>query len=241
MTAIDHSLAVLLALICLAAPFFAVDPTRYSRSELYQAAAATNVLFAALPLIACYAGRRPLADFGIAGWTGEGETALAVGGAWALSAIAIWLLARQGLLRGPLVRVYRNYRWIMPRNRGELAASWAASLLAGAGEEIAFRGFLLAYGAALLGDGAGLIASSMLFGLAHSYQRLRGMVFATIAGLLLGVVYLATGSLLLVMAMHAIWDMASFAIGRIVLAAEGDAGGAEAPQAGTGEAGRAPL
>ena len=244
MTAIDHSLAVLLALVCLAAPFLAVDPARYSRMELYQAAVATNVLFAALPLIACYASTRPLADFGLAGWTGQREAALVAGGAWAAAAVAIVMLARRGLLRAPLARVYRHYLWIIPRNRAELAASWAASLFAGAGEEIAFRGFLLAYGAALAGDGVGLIASSLLFGLAHSYQRLRGMVFATLAGMLLGAVYLATGSLLLVMAMHAIWDMASFATGRIVLAGEGVAGGEEAGQAGqasTGEAERAPL
>jgi membrane protease YdiL (CAAX protease family) len=39
----------------------------------------------------------------------------------------------------------------MPSSRGELSPAYAAGILAGAGEEIAFRGFLLWYLAALAG------------------------------------------------------------------------------------------
>jgi membrane protease YdiL (CAAX protease family) len=130
-------------------------------------------------------------------------------------------------LRAPVAAVYRNYAWIMPRSRAELRASWAASVVAGCGEEVAFRGFLLWYCAAAVGAPAGLLATSLLFGAAHSYQRGIGMAFATLAGLVLGGFYLASGSLILAMWMHATWNVASFAAGRMVL--------------GAGEGGEGPL
>jgi membrane protease YdiL (CAAX protease family) len=139
---------------------------------------------------------------------------------------AALLAVRRGVLRGPLIRLYRRYDYIMPRGRRELGASWAVSIAAGVGEEIAFRGFLLFYCIALVGLPAGLLVTSLLFGAAHSYQRVFGMVFATLAGLLLGAAFLASGSLLLVMWMHATWNMASFAVGYALRASTGEEGSA---------------
>ena len=226
MTAFDHGLAIVLALVCLSQLFVRIDPVRHSRMDFYAAAAATGLLFAIPPLLAAYAGHRPLAGFGLDGWWGPPRPLLAAGGAWAaLMAAAVALVAR-GAGRVALLRFYGAfpaYAPLMPRNRRELAASWAASVVAASGEEIAFRGFLLWYAAEIAGVPAGLIVSSLLFGLAHCYQRAFGMVWATGAGLVLGLAYLAGGSLLLAMWMHASWNMASFAIGRIVLASTGEA------------------
>jgi hypothetical protein len=143
---------------------------------------------------------------------------------WALGLAAELDAIRRGRHRARLEPVYRHYSYIMPRNGRELAQSWAVSVAAGAGEEIAFRGFLLWYGAGLIGPGPALLATSLLFGAAHSYQKRIGMVFATLAGLVLGIVYLASGSLVLVMWMHASWNMASFTAGRFLLGGTGGDG-----------------
>lgn len=226
MTAFDHGLAILLALVCLSQLFVQIDPSRYSRMDFYAAGASTGVLLAIPPLLASYAGHRPLGDFGLEGWWGPPAPLLGAGIAWAALLAAAAVAIARGALRGALLRFYAAYpvyERLMPRSRGELAASWGTSIAVGIGEEIAFRGFLLWYAAAVVGVPAGLLASSLLFGIAHGYQRAWGMAWATCAGLVLGLAYLASGSLLLAIWMHATWDMASFAIGRLVLASTGEA------------------
>jgi len=230
LTAVDHILAALLALACLSQLFVHIEPARYSRADFYLAGISTAFLFGAVPVLFWWLEDRPLAGFGLHGWAGGAAGSVAAATLWAAGLIAAVVSIRRGALRSWLLAVYRDYAWIMPRTAGELAASWAASIAAGVGEEIAFRGFLLWYAIALAGAPAGLIASSLLLGCAHSYQRARGMAYASAAGLLLAVVYLASRSLLLVVFMHASWNMASFAAGRIVLGRDG-----------TGEAGRVPL
>lgn len=219
MTPIDHGVAALLALICIGQLFVSIDPGTVDRMGLYAAGAASGLVFAALPLLACWAAGRPPAAIGLEVALPAGV--LLAGLAWAaILAVFVLLLAR-GLFRVPALALYRAYAWLMPRNRRELAASWGVSLAAGISEEIAFRGFLLWYGGGLLGTPAALILSSLLFGAAHSYQLLPGMLYTFAAGLLLGGVYLASGSLPLVMGMHAAWNMASFAAGLILLSTGG--------------------
>ncbi len=213
MIPIDHVLAVAMVLICLIQLVVRVEPEGLSRWTLYKAGAVSGLLFAGLPLLFWRLADRPLQAFGLGDWLGATIPLLGAAFAWVLLLGLMLALVRRGVLRGPLVRLYRGYAYIMPRSRSELAASWATSIAAGAGEEIAFRGFLLWYGALLLGGPAGLLASSLLFGAAHGYQRSLGVAFATLAGLLLGAAYLASGSLLFVIWMHATWNMASFTAG----------------------------
>jgi len=90
-----------------------------------------------------------------------------------------------------------------------IAFSW---VVAGFGEELAWRGYLLNRVANLTGRSrigwvATVVISSVVFGLAHSYQHLTGIVENTIAGILLGCLYLATGRRLIVpIVAHAITD-----------------------------------
>ncbi|TFI57431.1 CPBP family intramembrane metalloprotease [Sphingomonas parva] len=231
MTAIDHILAAVLAAACVSQLFVTIDPERSTRLGFYGTGVSTAVLFGGLPLLAWWAAGRPLRAFGRHDWAG-GPDAVLWAGLWTAALLILVLLVRRGALRLWLVSLYRAYAWIMPRTRAELAASWVTSLAAGFGEEIAFRGFLLWYAAAVLGTPGGLVVTGLLFGCAHSYQRLRGMIWAALAGIVLGLAYLASGSLLLVILLHASWNVASFSIGYIVL------GGAERS---TGEPARLPL
>lgn len=75
------------------------------------------------------------------------------------------------------------------------------SLLLGAlAEEFVFRGFVVGWGSRLFGPKSALplvILSAILFGLAHISQGPSGMIATGVAGLLLGLLYLATNRKLL--------------------------------------------
>ena len=79
-------------------------------------------------------------------------------------------------------------------------------------EELLFRGVLI--GAAATGTDlspALLVAgSAILFGAAHSAQGTHGVVAATVLGLLLGVAFHLTGSLVFVVLVHYALDLAEF-------------------------------
>lgn len=88
-------------------------------------------------------------------------------------------------------------------NLGLLAILLALNLvLAAFGEETVWRGYALPRVAEVLGGSrhawvASLVAVNIAFGLAHLYQGEAGMVQATVQGVLLGILYLATGRNLL--------------------------------------------
>lgn len=83
-------------------------------------------------------------------------------------------------------------------------------------EELLFRGALI--GVAATGTDlppAVLVAGSgILFGAAHSAQGTRGVVAATVLGLLLGAAFHLTGSLLLVVLVHYALDLVEFLLHR---------------------------
>lgn len=87
-------------------------------------------------------------------------------------------------------------------------------LVVGVVEELMFRGFLMTRLAKLFGDrGASwflaLFVQAALFGIAHAYQHLYGVLLTAAIGLFLGVVYLASGrSLLPVVIAHGVYDAA---------------------------------
>jgi len=91
-----------------------------------------------------------------------------------------------------------------------VAGSWT---LAAVGEELVWRGYAFNRAADLFGRTTpgwtlSLVAVSVVFGLAHSYQGLTGVVENTLDGLLLGGLYLASGRNLIVPVLaHGMSDM----------------------------------
>jgi CAAX protease family protein len=80
-----------------------------------------------------------------------------------------------------------------------LAFNW---MLAAFGEEMVWRGYALPRVAAFVGTGTrawmvALVVVNAAFGLAHFYQGPSGMIQATVGGVLLGILYIATGRNLL--------------------------------------------
>jgi membrane protease YdiL (CAAX protease family) len=107
--------------------------------------------------------------------------------------------------RAPLLAVAER---ILPQSRIELIPFFALAVTAGVCEEFLYRGFAMA---AFLRWGLpawiAVVASSVLFGLAHLYQGRGGLAATTILGLLFGVTRITVVSLIPVTFWHIGVDM----------------------------------
>ncbi len=126
--------------------------------------------------------------------------ALAIGAATGVAMFGLEFFVTQELLVA-LTGEYPNLDHFdeLVGNEALLAIYLALNLvLAAFGEELVWRGYALPRVAGLLGGtprawiGA-LIVVNVGFGLAHLYQGLTGVIETTLAGILLGALYLATG------------------------------------------------
>jgi membrane protease YdiL (CAAX protease family) len=83
------------------------------------------------------------------------------------------------------------------------------AISAGVCEEIVFRGWLLStmHGVLHLQGATLLLVAAILFGLAHSYQGVSGMLLTAFAGALFCGLYVATGSLLMPILLHILIDV----------------------------------
>ncbi|GAA0297279.1 CPBP family intramembrane metalloprotease [Psychrosphaera haliotis] len=103
----------------------------------------------------------------------------------------------------------KEYRWFM----------YGVSISAGICEEILFRGYLMhALGDDLPTYGA-VIISSILFGLPHIYQGPIHVIRTAVLGLIMALIYLATGSLLVPILLHIVVDMYGGAMAYLVFGA----------------------
>ena len=160
---------------------------------------------------------------GLAGWPGPVV--------WVVCAVLLALVLvstralRSGALAGPPPEVLRRTRpgearhaeppgqatlALLPRSRSERRLFAVVGVTAGVCEEWLYRGFFLAVVVALapgLPDVALAVVAALAFGLAHAYQGLSGVLTTGVLGGLLASVYLATGSLLLPVLLHAVIDL----------------------------------
>lgn len=83
------------------------------------------------------------------------------------------------------------------------------SLVAGVGEEMLFRGVLQGAFSGWFGAAAGLVAASILFGLAHLVTAAYAIV-AGLIGVYLGWLWQATGNLMVPITAHAAYDFVAF-------------------------------
>ncbi|WP_238009777.1 type II CAAX endopeptidase family protein [Dactylosporangium sp. AC04546] len=124
--------------------------------------------------------------------------------------------AAGGRVRGEALQ--RQVALLYPRTARERAWAAVLSVSVGVGEEVFFRGLLIA---AAVGVGlpvwAAIVLPAVLFGLQHRYQTWRGVVFSTVFGLLMTLLYAATERLWTPIAVHAAWDlMALLVVPRIL-------------------------
>jgi len=112
-------------------------------------------------------------------------------------------------MRAKITEALRPLYFILPVTREERGWWIAVSLTAGICEEIVYRGFLIPY---FMGAPANLpvtiamIASSLVFGLAHLYQGVRGAIGTAILGMVFAILFVMTGNLWVTIVLHALID-----------------------------------
>ncbi|MFD0902899.1 CPBP family intramembrane glutamic endopeptidase [Actinomadura sediminis] len=101
-----------------------------------------------------------------------------------------------------------------PRTAAERGWALAMAVTAGVGEEIVYRGLLIALGVGVLGldPKAAAALALALFVLGHAYQGLRGMLLTAVAGYSLTYLYLTTGSLALPITVHVFIDVMALVV-----------------------------
>ena len=163
------------------------------------------------------------ATWGVTAWRGVAPERLgwsvgrpAPAGLWALLTAAAglalaWVVTAAGRRLG--LREGRLPRLLMPRSSAEKQAFLLMVALAAVCEEYVFRGFLLRLIEAESGSApVAVLLSSVSFGLAHGYQRVPGILRATLLGGVLSVPVLVTGSLFAAIIAH-FWINALIGLG----------------------------
>lgn len=104
-------------------------------------------------------------------------------------------------------------RELIPHTRTEYRAFQALAITAGVCEEVLYRGYLIWYLETGLGRWPAVLVAGAAFGVAHFYQGKAGVLKTGVIGILTGVLYAGTGSLLWPMVAHAAIDLQGGAIG----------------------------
>jgi membrane protease YdiL (CAAX protease family) len=105
---------------------------------------------------------------------------------------------------------WKRLGFLAPQGMRDIIFFAALSATAGFCEELLFRGYLQKqFHAATRSPIAGIVLQGFLFGMAHGYQGLKGMVLITVLGILLGTVAFWRRSLRPGMITHAWLDFSS--------------------------------
>jgi membrane protease YdiL (CAAX protease family) len=131
----------------------------------------------------------------------------------------------------PIQRLLREMeQTIAPLFRGCTMMDFVViALAASLGEELLFRGAVQTWGVRVAGLPVGVLVASALFGLAHFITPTYALIAGAI-GLYLGVLFAATGNLLVPVVVHALYDFLALAywVRRRPPRQEGDGAVAEA-------------
>jgi len=159
-----------------------------------------------------------LADFGVQ--LGDPLRLLIVSGLALATITALTIASRMQTRKvspKELRKATAHVRKLLPATRYERAVFIAVALTAGLCEEFLYRGWLLNVIAAATGSVfVALLVSSIVFGLAHFYQGPQGMLGAGVLGIVFGTLFIVSGSLFPVQALHALIDLNNgLALGKI--------------------------
>ncbi len=132
----------------------------------------------------------------------------------ALVTVAVLTLigARSARQEGGVVMV-GDIAALLPRNRPELGWGAALSINAGVVEEALFRLALPTLLVVVTGEPLSAFAlAAVVFGLLHIYQGPVGVVATTVLGLVFTLLYVVSGSIVLVMVLHALLDLRTLVV-----------------------------
>ncbi len=147
---------------------------------------------------------------------------LAIAAAWCGLLITQWIALRRDpeKLQATAAQ-FKSVHEVIPHTDQEAKEFLALSITAGVCEEILYRGYLMVYVASTLAVGGmwlAILLSSLAFGLGHAYQGPKGVLKTGLIGLAMAGLYAATGSILPVIVVHAVMDLACGSIGREAIA-----------------------
>ncbi len=162
------------------------------------------------------------------GWQGWAATgvAVALGGLLLLQTVVV---ARRPETHADVRAGIAAYADLLPVSRSDLSGFVALAITAGVCEELLFRGYLGWVLAHWLGNWGGQAGAVVVFALAHAYLGRTAIVRALLAGVVVAVLYLWSGSLLPSILLHALIDLASGWMGYVVLAEDATAGRVSTP------------
>jgi membrane protease YdiL (CAAX protease family) len=153
--------------------------------------------------------------------SGEAAKAASLGFLVAVSvglALPAVMAAFSPKVRDRLLAQFDTIDFFLPRTTEELRWFVLVCITAGVCEEVLYRGFLIAYLAVWPLKASGLTAilfSSLMFGTAHLYQGVKGIVVTGIVGLVMAILFLWTGNLILPMVFHTLIDLRAWFILRL--------------------------
>jgi membrane protease YdiL (CAAX protease family) len=186
------------------------DAPSFDTVREYQRTIAMLVVLAALCLANWFFQGRGASTLGL----GAGATGLRWAAGAALALLGLGLTGmyavrvdRDAEARATLRTQFDRFTFLLPQTSRELRWFRGVALTAGLCEETLYRGFLIWYLQHWMGVVPALLASSVAFGLAHSYQGAASIPRAAIIGLWCGGIFLLTGSLWLAMATHFVYDV----------------------------------
>jgi uncharacterized protein len=105
-------------------------------------------------------------------------------------------------------KALENVRRLIPKTPTERGVWVLVSISAGVCEEFLYRGWLLSlFGAALGSVWLGLLISSILFGFAHAYQGRKAILGTGVGGVIFGIVFIVSGSLIPGQLLHTAMDL----------------------------------
>lgn len=143
----------------------------------------------------------------VAAFTSDGNSSLLAGVAGGAVVGLLTAIAITSKKRNERSIVVGDIEALIPRNRAEILRTLPLALNAGLSEEIFFRLALpLLFAEATGHPVLGCALAAVIFGLVHIYQGWAGVLATMLLGFVMTGVYLATGSLLLPIALHAALD-----------------------------------
>ena len=172
------------------------------RLAAYASSAGTLLVLAVASAVLVTWPGGPGFAFGVPPWATLAGWTVALAGAGLVVTLGFkWASMRLGLGEDPILRA------LIPRSRPEKWAFAGLSVCAGFGEEMAYRGYVLAMLVPLLGTAGAVAVSSLVFGVLHTYQGPQGILRTAIIGAVMAGGYLATGSLWPAILAHLLFDI----------------------------------
>jgi membrane protease YdiL (CAAX protease family) len=150
-----------------------------------------------------------LAALGLARPVTLGLLFVSIIGAMLPGAFQWFNLRRVGRMTGPIPDFMRKLaERVLPNTSVEFAPYCALAFTAGVCEEFLYRGFAMAaLSRAGVFSWAAVLLTSVLFGLAHTYQGRSGVIGTGLMGLVFGLARILVSSLIPVMIWHSVVDL----------------------------------